>query len=219
MMAVSSNFLVTISICVFINIIIGCHDKPAGIANCKVDLKKAADSLNSYYQSGKLSALEASLPFLQEPLECPETRPRAIEMKISIFVLLKEYENGYKFVDSVKDNDFSRPYKREMAMDYFRALEFESKADSIDKKKHLQLITHNIQDYIKRSASSDTAMDKEAYYDLYLIKSKLYPINELYKELDSLKTRYPGQIDFIESLKGTLNPQSTSKASTVTPAS
>lgn len=219
MMTVSSNFLVSLSICAFVSMIIGCHDKHARTADCKANLKKASDSLNSYYYSGKLSSLEASLHYLQQPTECPETRPRAIEMKISIFVLLKEYESGYKFVDSVNDNDFSRPYKREMAMDYFRSLEYESKADSIDRNKTLKEITHNIQDYIKRSANSDTSMDKEAYYDLYLIKAKLYPVNELNKELDSLKIRYPAQSDFIEALKGTLNPQSISKPSAAIPAS
>lgn len=88
---------------------------------CKSQLQEAKKSLNSYYYKKQESSLQESLNYAQRAMKCKETRRGAVELKISILILLKNYTIAADFVDSLTDGDFSAVYKRKMNHDFLHA--------------------------------------------------------------------------------------------------
>ena len=68
--------------------------------------------LHSFYSSNTQSLLNESLNDAEGAMNCPETRLGAIELKISLLILLQEFEAGYKFVFSLSEMDFELLYRK-----------------------------------------------------------------------------------------------------------
>lgn len=145
-----------------------------------------------------------ALKDIQKSLDCPETRNASVELKISALSILKEYDKGYQFIDSLEEKDFSKSYKKKMQYNFLKALSYESKSNISDRNIYYNKAISEAQAFI----DSKKTIDEEAYYDLFFVKSKILNTKEINSEIDSLKMKYPSDKDFFESLKDSFNETS-----------
>ena len=131
------------------------------------------NGISTYYKINEKLLLNKSLNNVEQALKCKETRYKAIDLKISLLILLKKYRNGYKFIDSLSEKDFKKGYKKKMNYNYFLALEYESKADTANRNKYFNEIIAHIQNYIQQENISKDKLNEEAYYDLFSVKAKV----------------------------------------------
>ncbi len=145
--ALNPSTLITVYFFCFV--LYSCDAQQKKIDTCKSNYNKASKAFYSYYQNTDQSVLINALSYLENPINCEETRFEAVQLKINILALLKEYELGIKFVDSLNLADFKLKYKQKMYHNYFNGIYYESKSDSIQRNKYFLQAIEPVQDYIK----------------------------------------------------------------------
>lgn len=188
-------------IIVFLN---QCNGQSKELKDCKLSYKNARTNFNAYYKKNEHSLLQKSLSDVEQAMKCKETRHQAIDLKISLLILLEKYKSGYEFIDSLSENDFRASYKKKMNYYYFYALDYESKGDTLSRNQFFNEIIIDIQDYIERDSMPYDNLKQEAYYDLFTVKRKVINVQQINAEIDLLKKKYPKEKDFFDSLKESL---------------
>ena len=180
-----------------------CNGQNSNVEQCKSHLKSAKKSFNSFYTEQNQKLLTEALKDVELSESCQETRLASIELKLSILSTKKDYQTAYKFVESLDKSDFTKPYRKNMQSNLFKALEYENKSDLKNHKLYLQKATTEIERYINEQKT----IDQEAYYDLFLLKSKILSKSELDADIILLEKQYPADKDFFELLKESFNEQ------------
>jgi hypothetical protein len=152
-----------------------CNGQTTSIDKCQEHLKNAKNAFNSFYKENNQVDLLTALKESELSQDCPETRKGSIEIKISILSLQKEYKRVYMFIDSLSEKDFTKPYKKFMQSNLFKALDCKSKSDIKNRNFYLNSSISEINIFI----SKQKKIDQEAYYDLFLVKSELLSKDEL----------------------------------------
>jgi hypothetical protein len=174
-----------------------CNGQSLNVEQCKEHFKNSKKAFNTFYTEQNQNLLSEALKEVELSQNCPETRLASIELKISILSAKKDYQAAYKFVESIDKNDFAKPYRKDMQSNLFKALDCESKSDLINRNLYLKKATTEIESFINEQKITD----QEAYYDLFLIKSKLLSKNELDADITLLEKKYPADKIFFELLK------------------
>lgn len=167
-----------------------CSGQP-DINDCKQSLKVASNDLDAYYTTPHQAPLLKSLSHAEKALQCPETRPKAIEQKISLLLLIGNYRAGYKFIDSLDEDDFAEKYKKSMNSNIFRAFEYESVGDTANADKLYIETINDLNNYLNVSDTNTKALDQEIFYDLFFVKGRLLSPEQINAELDSMANIYP----------------------------
>lgn len=190
--------------CIFIiTFLYSCNGQTGNKDVCKTNYINAKNKFNKFYNEKNPVLLSDALKDVQKSLDCPETRNASIELKISALSFLKEYDKVYKFIDSLEEKDFSKSYEKKMQYNYFKALDCEFKKQNEDKKKYFDKAISETQNYI----NNQKTIDQEAYYNLFLVKSKILNVKQINDEINNLKIKYPADKDFFESLKESFNEE------------
>ncbi len=174
------------------------------IGDCKTGAKNAKSNLNGYYENYDPALLNKALYYIEQSMPCKETRLQAVELKMSVLILLKEYKAGYEFIDSLQQSDFSKEYKKKMNLNIFKALEYEANADTVNAYKFYTEAINDLSLYIEKT-NNDKQIDKDAYYDLYFLKSKVLSHGQMEDELEKLAEKYPSYKEFFTVLKSSFN--------------
>jgi hypothetical protein len=175
-------------------------------------LQDVIKQINEYYQLQQKNTLQDALSDLNKPLKCPETKKKSIELKISVLVLLNEFKWGSSFIDSLNDDDFTFPYKKQMNYDYLIALDYDANGDTIARNKLIYKIVENITGYIKQSGFSEENFSEDVFYDLLFMKNKIIKGEAFKKEIDSLENKYPYKTSFFEIFREGFDDTSKSSA-------
>ena len=173
-----------------------CHGQAYNSENCIGSLKRAKALLSNYYINNDDSVLHPAMLKLDTAMTCSITQIQATDLKISLLVLLKDYQRGIEFTDSLNNDLFKLSYKKTMYHNYFIALQNEAKGDSAKRNIHLINIIDDIQQFV----SDKKRINKEAYYDLFFIKSLIMTKEELNAELTVLQKVHPGNKEFFKIL-------------------
>jgi len=81
--------------------------------DCQNNISKANAHLNEYYFDGNEKNLNLALSIIDSLLIlCPQYREQLVSLKITLLILLKEYDKGSEFVNTLKEEGFDKPYKR-----------------------------------------------------------------------------------------------------------
>ncbi|MBS1948277.1 MAG: hypothetical protein JST47_10965 [Bacteroidetes bacterium] len=180
-----------------------CNGQSQNSDTCITHLKNARRNLNAYYKSNDQSSLAIAMNEVEQSMQCDKTKRGAIELKLSLLILLNQYQHGYQYVDSLGETDFKLKYKKGMWQNFFLALECESKFDTVGRNKYYNNIIPIVENYIQSENKQKGQIDEEPYYDLFFIKAKVSDPKQIDFELDSLKQKYPSEGDFFEGLKST----------------
>lgn len=186
----------------FINtLLVNCNGQTNNVDICKKHYKNAQKSLNAFYSEDKQIFLKEALIEVEMSMNCKEIRAKSIDMKISILSLQKEYEKACLFIESLDEKDFSKKYKKSMQYNFFKALNYESKYDTINRNIYLDKAINDINNFIK----VQNIIDQESYYDLIFIKSRKLTKMQLDAEIGLLVEKYPAEKVFFEILKESFN--------------
>ncbi len=167
---------------------------------CKQKFKEARDLVYNNPNAIRESALDSALNLANECLKCDSIKKAVVDFKITLLTFMKRYSEGIRFIDSLKENDFSFNYKKKLMSDNLQALSDASKNDTI----HRNLIYEEIVDYLEQYIKKQNVKGKEfeeIYLDLYAVKNNFLDANQINQEIDSLKKQYPNKQDFFDYLK------------------
>jgi hypothetical protein len=208
MVQLSKIFLSTL---LFFICMVSCGQKKSP-EDCQIVLKRATSEMDKYYQLQENVYLENALVDLNKTMLCQETRKKSIELKVSVLVLLTEFKWGENFIDSLNENDFKFPYKKVMNHDYFKALEYENKGDTLSRDKSINKIVDSIDEYIKQKKFSENNFDDDVFYDFLFMKNKIIKGDAFKREIDSIEKKYPFKTKFFELFREGFDdmPKSTS---------
>jgi hypothetical protein len=165
--------------------------------DCQNKLSSANSHLNKYYIEGNEKSLSLSLSIIDSVFNlCPENNGQFVSLKITLLTLLKDYDKGFDFVNTLEEKGFDKPYKRNMYLNTFKALSFEAKGDTIQRDVLLKELTYVIENYVNKNTG-----DKSAIIDLFYTKIRFISKEVVIDEIDQMQKNAEADKDFYEALK------------------
>ena len=134
-----------------------------------------------FYSSNDTALLYIAKEYL-DSIDCESFKYKVFSTKTALFILLKEYSEGIKYIKSLNAKNFNQVYQRNMYLKSFEAMQSESMGDTIKSKKLYTEIIEEIQKYLQ------TNSNREALVDLFYIKSKIERREKVIQEINHLKT-------------------------------
>ncbi|ATL49591.1 hypothetical protein COR50_21770 [Chitinophaga caeni] len=170
-------------------------------SKCKEAYEEANARLNEYYQNADQEMLDTVLHIVQKNInDCPDYNVKMVNLKIRVLILLKEYDLGYKFIYSLDEKKFEKPYKKDFYLKSLKAMELESQGDSASRNEQYLGIIDDVLRYINLHQS-----DKEAIADLFFIKAKVEEKSRVLESLDIMRDQgNSGDSMFYEGLKSAI---------------
>jgi hypothetical protein len=165
---------------------------------CEKKFKLARDL--AYANSTRQSALDSAMVLVNECMQCDSIRKAVVDFKITLLVSMKKYAEGIHFIDSLQEKAFTYGYKQKFMSKGLRALEFNAKNDTIKRNMAYREMASDMEEYIeKRDIGSEEF--EEIYLDLFGVKEKYLDANQINKEVEALKNKYPNKQSFFNFLK------------------
>ena len=150
--------------------------------DCMKYYSKANSSLNQYYLDNNTHHLDTILHIIDSIYDvCSDYKTRLTNLKLNVLVLLKDYEKGLKFVNSLDSADFSKPYQKKLYLFIFKAFDYETQCDTLKSKTSYEEVVKEVERYILKNPS-----DKEVLFELFLNKVKVIGKEKVIKEIDSI---------------------------------
>lgn len=172
---------------------------------CSESFNNAGKIMNSYAITYDKSNLRNALSSLDTSMNCKSTKLKSIDLKITIYSLLEDYENGAKFINSLGEDDFDKPYKKNFYAGIFKAEQLNSKGDTASGKSiYIQLQT-TIKGLLQDSNKLKTLSKTDLYNSLVFVLSKYLSSSEIIMELNKLQNQFPQDSTLIVGLKETLS--------------
>lgn len=153
----------------------------------------------AYSSNTRISALDSALNLTNLMLNCDTVRRDAIELKATILTQLERFEEGIRFVDSLKASDFNYGFKKEYLSKLYKAFSLERKGELESSKNIYKEIDTYFSNYIKNNLLSVTEFKQVLIYQ-FEIKGRYITKNEINKQVDSLKLIYPDKSEFLNFL-------------------
>ena len=140
------------------------------------------------------------MTLVNECIQCDSIKKAVVEFKITLLVSMKMYAEGIAFVDSLNEKDFTFGYYQNFILKQLQALEFKSKNNVIKENLIYREIVNDIEDYIiSKNIGNKEFM--EVYTDLFAAKEKCLDANQINKEVEPLKIKYPDKKSFFDFFK------------------
>lgn len=168
-------------------------------SNCNVLLRKAKENLNSFYNKNDADYLIASKIYL-DSINCNSFKYKIFNTKTTILFLLKDYKEGIQYVSSLDSTAFDKNYIKSMYLNRFKALESESRSDTIHRNQYYNEGLSAIRLYMNEHPS-----DKETLCEYYLFKMLFTDRTEVLREVELLKKQEMYENEFLEVLIETIN--------------
>ncbi len=128
-------------------------------------------------------------------MQCDSIKAAVVELKIRLLSTLGKFKEGSKFIDSLQVSDFIYPYKKKLNHDNFIALNFASHNDTVNRNKVLRQMASDLGSYISNNHLTSKEF-QEAFLELTAIDS-----TAAYRQIDSLKIKYPNEEKFFNFFK------------------
>jgi hypothetical protein len=163
--------------------------------NCIKKFEQATKIAYSYPPPANQLSLDTALRLVNESLICDTVKKAAVDLKITLLTTMGKYSEGMKFVDSLKESDFTYGYKKKLIYKNFQALRDTTKRNIVYAE-----IASILEQYIKQHSMNDKEF-KEIYTDLFAVKENYVDTNQINKEVEALKKQYPDKEAFFNFFK------------------
>jgi hypothetical protein len=184
--------LIALSIC-----LTNCRAQSGKDEVCNKAYIAAKKSLNDFYRTNDTLCISKALASLDSSLSCQSSRSKAIYLKKLLFSLGRKYSDGAAFIKTLDSSDFNKSYEKQMSYNYFTAMAFDLKNDTLSRNNFYRIIIDDSNNYIKGQPD----FDKTAYRDLFFIRGQFESVGHINTDIESLKHLYPSEISFLDSLK------------------
>ena len=171
------------------------------IDNCEASLTRANKLVNLYAPNFNREGLHSAMLPLDTAMQCEKTRSKAIAAKISLFTVLREYIQGKDFMATLSESDFVLEFQKKMYSDIFIASDYEANDDTLKRNEIYNGTITMIDNYINTHHPEKVQDNKEAYYNLFFIKSRAYDSKKIMNDITDLINKYPSEKVFFEDLK------------------
>ncbi|MBC7425391.1 MAG: hypothetical protein H7321_02550 [Bacteroidia bacterium] len=166
--------------------------------DCKVKYFEASRLRNQFDNSDSLrKALNIADQYGKH---CPDYNKRFIDLKITLLILLKEYDRGVLLIDSLNPDSFQNSYTHLMYLNSFKARSSFARKDSIAGIKYLKEIESKIQIDIKKNG-----FKTETFFDLFATQAYYKSKEFIHKEIDDYAVIYPSEKEQLELIKNSIN--------------
>jgi hypothetical protein len=191
--------LFTLIFLIFVSFNSSCRSQNQSKKECEEAYYKAIDLRSRFFISHDTALLREALINLDSSLTCPHVSGSVIEIKLSTLSMIGDFDRTLRFLDSTRTSDFARKYQKQFYVYSCKALINGNRGNTLLQKAYYDSAVKSVEHYLQ----SNTEFSKDAFGDLYFIKSKILSREAFDRELDSLKTIYPSQKILFEALKDT----------------
>ncbi len=168
--------------------------------DCKMIYNESINHINNFYIKNDKNELQLSLSKINSYTDfCSEYRNRFYNAKITVLMLMKDFKQGYEFVNTLKVEEFQFAYKKNLYLKTFKALLLEKEGNLIDRNKLFLEITEEISTYLLNDQ-----LNKEALSDLFYTKIRFQEIEGVLNDLEIKQKENEQNREFLEILKETL---------------
>lgn len=146
------------------------------------------------------AALDSALQLANESMGCDSIRKEVVEFKISLLLAMAKYDEGLKFVDSLKGSDFVYNYKKNLMYKNFLALSLNEKKDTVSRNLVYDQMADDIEENIKKPGITEEEL-MEASTELFAIFQNYLDADQINNKADSLTKLYPEKKTFFAGFK------------------
>jgi hypothetical protein len=147
------------------------------------------------------SALDSAMVLLNECLKCDSIKVAVVEFKLRILIQKKNYYDGLRFIDSLNESDFIYPYKKNFLKKNFEALNYASQNDIVKSQLIYKQMSADLERYISEKKMSNKEFE-DIYIELFEVKQRFLDKEQIKKEVEDLKKKYPDKINFFSFFEG-----------------
>jgi hypothetical protein len=181
-----------------------CKGQSTQSSDCKLEYSRARQSLNNFYRNNDQTQLTVSLAEVDSALPCKETNVKAVDLKITLLLLLKRYKEGYEFVKGLDSAAFYKPYQKMMKENWFMAHVYEEKGDTAARDGLYRKIVGGVENYIESENETNKPFDEVAYSDLLFVQGQ-FERSKAIDEIGRLEKKFPAEKDFFDGVREMLD--------------
>lgn len=142
-------------------------------------IEMIAQEVQQYYNSKDIQHLYNAKEYI-DSVENEENSYYFFDTRIQIYVLLDEYEEAISYIEDIDASKFNKSYQKQFYLYCLKAMQATFNNDSILSKEYYGKTIGLLQNQV------NLEYDETAFYELYLMKSKINPCALVEKELDSI---------------------------------
>ena len=143
------------------------------------EMDRITQEIEQYYNSGDKHHLYNVKEYI-DSVENEENSYYFFDTRIQIYVLLDEYEEAISYIEDIDASKFNKSYQKQYYLYCLKAMQATFNNDSILSKEYYGKTIGLLQNQV------NLEYDETAFYELYLMKSKINPCALVEKELDSI---------------------------------
>ena len=143
------------------------------------EMDRITQEIEQYYNSGDIQHLYNTKEYI-DSVENEENSYYFFDTRIQIYVLLDEYEEAISYIENIDASKFNKSYQKQFYLYCLKAMQATFNNDSILSKEYYGKTIGLLQNQV------NLEYDETAFYELYLMKSKINPCALVEKELDSI---------------------------------
>lgn len=172
-----------------------CDGQIDKIQDCKKTCNDALRSVYSGPDTNKVKDLDKALYLVTECLKCDSQNKAAVEMKIVLYLQKKMFQEGVKFLDSIKETNFTYSIRKQILVNYFIASKYNNENKIKSRDSVFQEMTNDLKKFTKTLDFNSTQFD-DAFNDYFDIRNNYTNKEVINSEIDSLIKEYPQKASF-----------------------
>ncbi len=161
---------------------------------CRANLKEASSL--AYNNPENSAYLDSALAVVNKSMECDSTLIPATELKIKLLITMGKFEEGARFIDSLKESAFLFSYQKKLNYDNFLALNYASNKDTVNRDKLYKTMMEDLEKKLNNKIKN-TKEFEEVFLTLCAIKENIFDTIQN-NEIDALILKYPNHTKFLE---------------------
>ena len=158
------------------------------------------DSINKFWVKHDKQILQSTMVVVDLAIANCSDKNSLIESKVLLFRLLKEYNKGISYVESLPDSAFIWGYRKSYQLKTFYCLKCNEQNDTTCRNKYIRNIVEELELlYEDLKTGSNNNMD--ILMDYYLIRVAIEDKEKLINEISKLTLEEHMKNDLIQSVK------------------
>ena len=132
------------------------------------EMDRITQEVQQYYNSKDIQHLYNAKEYI-DSVENEENSYYFFDTRIQIYVLLDEYEEAISYIEDIDASKFNKSYQKQYYLYCLKAMQATFNNDSILSKEYYGKTIGLLQNQV------NLEYDETAFYELYLMKSKINP--------------------------------------------
>jgi hypothetical protein len=171
--------------------------------NCKELQNQSHLGVMRFFKDENKSHLDSSLDNIEKSYKvCPELETAFFpNIKVTILILLKEYDKGYEYIKTFNDSHFMiQPYSKNSYLNIFSALIFREQKDTFKVDSCVNLVLKEFDTYLIMHPDEEQTVIEAKFQIKYWFQNK----SKVMHEIEELRAGKIYDNEFIDNLINSL---------------